>query len=194
MQKTNITKKWLVGFITFVTMTALFTWGISRIDNKFNTVEVIEEVSPVIIDDYKYLADNDEVWTMILDNYGIKKTDDTYATFKEIEDAERKLGIFNCDLLGIALKESRLNQFAKGDSGSSWGVFQINSYYHDVSQRTAFMVDSAATWTYNNLLENGYNDSRVYAIARHNGSINLQVVQAYAFKVMLAAERICNLK
>lgn len=143
---------------------------------------------------HKYLADKDEVWTMLLTNYGIEKTEDTYLALKEVEEAEVKLKITNCDLLGLAIKEGVLDQFAIGDKGCSLGIFQINTCVHDVSKRTTFMINTASEWTYNNLIANGYPNERTYAIARHNGNFNSQVVQAYAFKVMLAAERICNLK
>jgi hypothetical protein len=143
---------------------------------------------------HKYLADKDEVWTMLLANYGIEKTEDTYLALREVEEAEVKLKITNCDLIGLAIKEGVLDQFAIGDKGCSWGVFQINSCVHDVSKRTAFTISTASQWTYDNLISNDYPSKRTYAIARHNGDYNSPKVQSYAFKVMLAAERICNLK
>jgi len=179
--------------VIFVLGVASVLFWLSTVDYEIKN-DKIDSIETLKIIESKYLADRDEVWQMLLDNYGIQRTEDRYITMKEIEDAEKKLGVTNCDLLGIAIKESSLNQFDNGDSGYSWGVYQINSYYHDISERTAYMVDSASDWTYANLISNGYPASRVYAIAKHNGSINKQAVQAYAFRVLLVAERICSLK
>jgi hypothetical protein len=186
-------KKYLVlTSILLVLLSGLFLYV------KYSKKEIVIEKPKVEVQtvsyNHKYLADKDEVWAMLLANYGINKTDDTYVTMKEIEDAEGELNIKNCDLLGLAIKEAMLDQFAIGDNGCSWGVFQINSCVHDVSKRTAFTISTASQWTYDNLISNDYPNKRTYAIARHNGDYNSPKVQAYAFKVMLAAERICNLK
>jgi hypothetical protein len=188
--------KILFIIIVFLGFISIFFWLYktdynveNEIDNPITSLRVIEKTQ-----ESKYLADKDEVWEMLLENYSIQKDEDRYIVMKEIEDAEKKLGVENCDLLGIAIKESHLNQFSRGDSGYSWGVYQINSYYHEISQRTAYMINSASEWTYRNLIENGYPENRVYAIAKHNGSINKQAVQAYTFRVLLASERICSFR
>jgi len=184
-----------LGMVLVLGIACVLFW-LSTVDYeiKNNEIDSVATLKIIEKEKSKYLADKDEVWQMLLENYSIQRTEDRYVTMKEIEDAERKLNIDTCDLLGIAIKESSLNQFDKGDSGYSWGVYQINSYYHDISERTAYMIDSASDWTYANLISNGYPASRVYAIAKHNGSINKQAVQAYAFRVLLVAERICSLK
>lgn len=61
-----------------------------------------------------------------------------------------------------------------GDSGQSFGAFQLHSYWHDVSEQYKRRFPYQVRWTASRMLGFGYSPSKLpsrrYAIMRHNGS------------------------
>jgi hypothetical protein len=78
------------------------------------------------------------------------------------------------DLLAMALTEKRdLNCNSSGDSGKSWGCFQIHLGYHpEITKEQAKDIKFAVNWTLDRLVANGYPKYRSIAIRSHNGSPN----------------------
>ncbi len=73
------------------------------------------------------------------------------------------------DLLAIAYHESHFDCSVVGDSGRSYGCFQIRTKLHGISRATAQDFNQAAQWTLNNLEAHGYPTLRTIAVKKHNG-------------------------
>lgn len=88
------------------------------------------------------------------------------------------------DTLAIAWVESRFNCNANGDSGKSFGCFQIYIKAHpDISPELAKDIVFSTKWTIDNLINHGYPEYRSYAIRRHNGDPTINQTLVYLEKV-----------
>jgi hypothetical protein len=84
------------------------------------------------------------------------------------------------DLVGIAYAEHRdLDCERDGDNGKSWGCFQINSDYHNITREQALDLNFSINWTLNRMIHYGYPEYRSYAIMKHNGTPNTKRTLSY---------------
>jgi len=88
------------------------------------------------------------------------------------------------DLLGMANRETKFNNLAVGDNGSSYGLFQIHRGYHpEITVEQARDIEFSTNWTLNRLVAYGYPEFRSNAIMRHNGTPGTKKTLAYLASV-----------
>ena len=92
------------------------------------------------------------------------------------------------DLKVMREKESYGGKIMTGDGGRSRGWYHIQIKMHEVSDECALDFECSTEWTVKNLIANGYETNRFYAISRHNGSGPM--AQAYAKNVVYLASQI----
>jgi hypothetical protein len=74
------------------------------------------------------------------------------------------------DIKAIAIKESNENPKAIGDSGKSYGMFQIYLPSHkDITVAMAQDLKLSISWTIKHLIAYGYPEQRTLSIQCHNG-------------------------
>ena len=84
------------------------------------------------------------------------------------------------DLMAMAWTESRFDPNRVGDSGNSYGMFQIHRGYHpDISVEQAKDIEFSAQWTLERLIHYGYPEKKDYAIMKHNGTPYTQRTLSY---------------
>jgi len=92
-------------------------------------------------------------------------------------------------LYALAFFESSWNTQAVGDNGCSYGLYQINTCIHDVTPQEARDVKFSTEWAEEELISNGFLDGYItYALARHQGSWQNDVVRQRAYEVKHLAQ------
>jgi len=88
------------------------------------------------------------------------------------------------DMLAMAWTESRFNCNVVGDSGNSFGCFQIHRGYHKhITVEQARDIEFSLNWTLNRMVHYGYPKYRSYSIMKHNGTPNIPATLAYLSSV-----------
>lgn len=88
------------------------------------------------------------------------------------------------DLMAMAWVESSHDCKVNGDSGKSFGCWQIHRGWHpEVSVAQAQDPTFGSTWTINRMVHFGYPKMRSYAIMKHNGTPNTPKTLEYLAKV-----------
>lgn len=94
------------------------------------------------------------------------------------------------DLYAICRVETGCDAEKVGDSGNSYGLFQIHRGYHpDVTMDEAVDVKFAASWTLKRLMRYGYPEYRTKAIQCHN---SCTANNGYAEKVKAEATKVVD--
>lgn len=138
--------------------------------------------------------ENNKVKKIIVSTLAKRATEEVIAISEEDQDkiAENicaKAGIEDLpchqDLKAIREIESTGGAYMTGDRGLSIGWYQIQTELHNVTIECAMDFKCSTEWTVGNLIKNGYDDgyknSRYYAIMAHNGVVKGSV---YAKKIM----------
>jgi hypothetical protein len=94
------------------------------------------------------------------------------------------------DLWSLAYFESSWSKGRVGDSGCSFGPYQINLCIHkEITKDQAMCWEWSTKWTRDRLISFGYKKGyRTYSLGRHQGSWNNPIVRNRAYKVVSFAK------